>query len=675
MADSEPIQIWKSPNPESTPIAKYRQHVNTKFGLSLQNTHQLHEWSISNPHDLWIDLYGYLQVVPSLPQSITKAYDDTLRMKDIPEFFKGHEINYTEVVWSRNHNRSKEKALIEIREGWGLEGKELTWEDLWERVWIVRSALLRSGIKKEDRVAALVANSIWAVVLFLATASIGAIFTSISPDLGTEGCVSRLKQVTPSILFADGDSTYKGHRASIIPKITSILEQLASQPQVFIIPVSEPISHYPPLSSFLSRASPTDTLSFTRVPFNAPLLICYSSGTTGAPKCIVHSHSIILQLLKVQSIHDGLGPGDVVMQFTSTTWIVFYVLNGHLAAGATCICYDGSPMYPDIRFMPRLLEKYKCAMFGTSPRYLLELASSGCVPKQEFNLSYLRQISTTGAPLTAELYGWVYKSFPSGVLIANQAGGTDTGTSLLAADQAGVLNVGEMQVPGLGMSIDILDPASGESVKESGGEGEMVITKPFPSMPCFLWGDSVNAIYRKEYFSKWDGKKDVWAVSDWLSYNPKTKGWKMTGRSDTVLNPSGIRFGSGEIYAVAEAPPFTTERGIAETLCVGRRRPNDVDEAVFLFVRMQPGRAFAGELRDSLKDAIAKALSRRHVPKFVEEVKELPVTVNGKKVEVAVKNLISGRDVKVSSTVVNPGALEEYRKFRDLEFEPRKSRL
>ncbi|KAL9093488.1 MAG: hypothetical protein Q9165_003883 [Trypethelium subeluteriae] len=680
----DPNVVWRPPKSGISNIAAYRRHVNEKFGLDIRDTQALHQWTIANPHDFWIDVYGYLQLVPALPPSITKAYDDTLQMRAIPEFFKGHTLNFAENVYARNHTRLNEIALIELREGMGLEGKKVTWADLWERVRVTRSALKRSGIKEGDRVAALVANSVWAVVLFLATGSLGAIFTSISPDLGTEGCVSRLKQVTPSILFADGDSTYKGQRSSMISKIESILQRLSVQPLVFIIPVSQPVSKYPPIDEFVARASPSDKLEFKRVPFNYPLFICYSSGTTGAPKCIVHQHGIIFQLVKVEILHDNLGPGDTVMQFTSTTWIVFYVLNGQLAAGATCICYDGSPMYPDIRFMPRVLEKYKCALFGTSPRYLLELESSGCSPRHEFSLPHLRQINTTGAPLAPEQYAYIARAFPAGLLLANNAGGTDVGTSLLTSDPEGALHAGEMQVPGLGMDVDVLDPETGESVRATGSDGEMVIRLPFPSMPAGFWNDPGRRIYQREYFGKWDrdaevggkGKGvDVWAVSDWIRYNPRTKGWRMSGRSDGVLNPSGIRFGSGEVYAIVEAPPFNTERGVAEILCVGRRRPEDKDEAVFLFVRMQEGKTFTAELKDELKEAIARGLSRRHVPRFVEEVKEIPYTVNGKKVEIAVKNLISGRDVKVSSTVANPKSLDGFRRFRDLEAEPRKAKL
>ncbi|KAI9686330.1 MAG: hypothetical protein M1822_003675 [Bathelium mastoideum] len=695
MAAQDPKPFWTPPNPGASNIAAYRRHINDKFQQNLSDTHALSQWTIENPHDFWIDVYGYLKLVPALASGTTKAYDDTLQMSSIPEFFNGHRLNFAENVYARNHARPEETALIELREGMGLDGRKVTWAELFEEIRVARSALVNLGIKEGDRVAALVANSVWAIVLFLATASLGAIFTCISPDLGTEGCVSRLKQVTPSILFADGDSTYKGRRSSMIEKITSILKQLSNQPQVFIIPVSQRPSKYASIDEFVAKASSTSKLEFKRVPFNHPLFICYSSGTTGPPKCIVHQHGIILQLLKTEVLHDNLGPGDTVMQFTSTTWVVFYVLNGMLAAGATCICYDGSPMYPDIRFMPRVLEKYKCALFATSPRYLLELESSHCLPAHEFDLSALRQISTTGAPLTRDQYHFVRRAFPQNLLLANQAGSTDVATQLLSTDQDGPLFAGEMQCAGLGLALDVLDPATGRSVRNEGMPGELAITKPFPSMPCGFWGDDAErSRYRAEYFSRWaaDGdaptatragagaagnrKRDVWAVADWVRWNPATRGWRMTGRSDGVLNPSGIRFGSGEIYAIVEAPPFTTTHGVAEALCVGRRRAQDADEAVFLFVRMQDGRGPCGaELKAELREAIACGLSRRHVPRFVEEVLKIPVTVNGKKVEIAVKDVISGNDVRVSSTVTNPQSLEAFKRFRDLEAEPRKTKL
>ena len=350
------------------------------------------------------------------------------------------------------------------------------------------------------------------------------------------------------------------------------------------------------------------------------------------------------------------------MQFSSTSWVLFYIMNGHLATGATTICYDGSPMYPDVRQLVRILARFKATYFGTSPRYLHELDLAGVKPAQEFDLSALRMVNTTGATLSPSQYRYFYANFPPSTHLSNSAGGTDTATSLIAADPAGPLRIGEMQMPSLGIDVDVADPATGASIKATGRPGEMVIRKPFPSMPPFFWGDEGNKIYRAAYFERFPDI-DVWAQHDWLSFNPKTGGSMMHGRSDGVLNPSGIRFGSGEIYAIVESARFTGDEGIADTLCVGRRRPKDTDETVFLFVKMKDGRRFTKELEGKIRDAVRQGLSPRHVPRFIVPVDELPVTVNGKKVETAVKQIISGKKIEVSSTVANPECLLGFSRF------------
>lgn len=269
-------------------------------------------------------------------------------------------------------------------------------------------------------------------------------------------------------------------------------------------------------------------------------------------------------------------------------------------------------------------------------------------------------VNTTGATLSPAQYRYFYTHFPPRVHLSNSAGGTDTATSLIAADPAGPLRVGEMQIRALGIDVDVADPETGASIRASGQPGEMIVRKPFPSMPACFWGDADGALYRSSYFERFSSV-DVWAQHDWLSFNPATGGSVMHGRSDGVLNPSGIRFGSGEIYALVEGPAFNSE--IAETLCVGRRRPADADESVFLFVRMAVGHSLTHELVRRLRNAIAKGLSPRHVPRFIVQVDEIPVTINGKKVETTVKQIISGREIKVSSTVANPECLIRYRRW------------
>ncbi|RJE22876.1 acetoacetyl-CoA synthase [Aspergillus sclerotialis] len=292
---------------------------------------------------------------------------------------------------------------------------------------------------------------------------------------------------------------------------------------------------------------------------------------------------------------------------------------------------------------------------------------SGTVPKIEFDLSPLNTVHTTGAPLSVEQYRWFYRSFPPSVQICNIAGGTETGTALIAMDPSGPIHAGEMQVLGLGIDVDILDPVTGKSIAHTGEAGEMVVKKPYPSMPCFFWGDSDGKLYKSAYFEHFENI-DVWAQHDWLRQNPNTGGFIMEGRSDGVLNPSGIRFGSGEIYAVIEKQPFTDY--FTNCLCVGRRRPTDTDEQVFLFIVMKPGISLTPDFRNKIETAIRKELSPRHVPKFVLAVPDIPTTINGKRVEIAVKQMISGKDVKLSATVQNPEAIEYFREFRDLGNSP-----
>ena len=657
-------------------MSAYRRHVNAKFRQNLHDTKELQRWSVTSPHEFWIDLYGYLKLQPPLPLSMKKAYDDSVPMSTNPPFFPGLEINYTENAIFANPDPDA-VALIGIQEGQDIyAGSDdvLTWRQFREKVRQTASALRRSGIKKGDRVGALVATSNWVIILYHAAAAIGAIFTSISPELGLEGCVSRLKQVTPSILFVDSHAIYKGKAVPTASKLDLIAEQLSPRPSIFVIPTtSSPLPpKFPSLNDFLARSRPADPLTFTRVPFNYPLMICYSSGTTGAPKCIVHQHGLILNVKKISTLHNSLTPSDIVMQYSSTSWVVFYVMCGHFSVGAALVVYNGSPLYPDAKQLLRICEAHRVTFLGASPRLLLEMEMSKVLPKQEFDLSALKIVYTTGATLGIEQYRWFYRSFPPAVHICNTAGGTDTATSLIALDPCGPVYEGEMQVYGLGMDVDIADPISGDSIASSGEAGEMIVRKPFPSMPCFFWGDKDGKKYKEAYFERFDNI-DVWAQHDWCSMNVKTGGLMMHGRSDGVLNPSGIRFGSGEVYGIVEVVPFTDT--ISNTLCVGRRRPQDSDEQVFLFLVMKPGYSLTPELRQEIKKAIKEGLSARHVPKFVLQVPDIPVTINGKKVEIAVKQVISGKDVTPSATVLNPETFHYFKRFRTLESEPRETKL
>ncbi|KAK1073691.1 hypothetical protein LTR74_001544 [Friedmanniomyces endolithicus] len=670
-----PALLWTPTRAGKTPLDDYRRHVNRRYYQNLRTTRDLHRWSVEQAQDFWVDLYDYLDLKPRLPKGMTRAYDDTVPMSSNPPFFPGLRMNYAENALFANPDPDA-IALVGIREGMDLangDGEQVTWREFREKVRLTASALRRSGVMQGDRVAALVATSIWAMVLFHASAAIGAIFTSISPELGLEGCVSRLQQVTPRILFADSDTVYKGKTIETKAKVQQILDRLKPQPETFIVPVASKPTAFPHIDALLAKADPSDPLVFAPTSFNDPLAICYSSGTTGAPKCIVHRHGMIMNLKKISAIHNSTTTADIILQYSSTSWVVFYVMCGYTACGAKTILYNGSPMYPDAKQLLRMVEKYKVTYFGTSPRYLLEVEMSKTVPEREFDLSSLRIVYTTGATLSPQQYHWFYSvAFPPHVHLCNTAGGTDTATSLVAADPCGPIHAGEMQVFALGMDVDVADPNTGKSILASGEAGEMIVRKPFPSMPCFFWGDAGNKKYKESYFERF-ADIDVWAQHDWLSCNPKTGGLVMHGRSDGVLNPSGIRFGSGEIYAIVEAAPYNTR--ISNSLCVGRRRPNDTDEEVFLFLVMSPPHQLTPQFRANVKAGIRNALSARHVPKYVLEVPGIPVTINGKKVETAVKQVLGGKDVTPSNTVLNPETIGYFSRFRDLESEPRGAKL
>ncbi|KAJ6005191.1 hypothetical protein N7451_003135 [Penicillium sp. IBT 35674x] len=581
----------------------YRAHINQKFKQTLNSSQELHQWSVHNLQDFWTDLHAYTGIIPSLPATTTTAFDTTVPMEDVPEFFRGAMVNYAEnVLTGRDPDKT---ALIGIREDEGLDREVWTWSLLRENVRKARSALLQTGVRKGDRVAAIISTSVWSVGLFLATASIGAIWTSIAPDLGEEGCVSRLRQVTPKVLFADAESTYKGRMRSNVQKIRKIIQAMEAKPEVFLIPITEADEGgFPTLEEFLATSQPGDALHFESLPFSHPLYILYTSGTTGQPKCLVHSHGVILQHKKTSVLHNSLTSNDIVFQYSSTSWVLWNIMIGHLSVGPTLILYDGSPLWPTAKGMAKIVEDYRVTYWGCSPRYLQELEMTRCVAKAEFNLSSLR------------------------------------------------------------MDVDVADPITGESIKHTGRHGEFVCRQPFPSMPVFFWGDEDGSKYKSTYFDKFP---NCWAQHDWASYNPVTKGWQIHGRSDGVLNPQGIRFGSSDIYSITECAPFNNV--ISATVCVGRRRPHDSDEAVFLFVVMQPKQSFTAQLALEIKNAIRKGLSSKHVPRFVIGVKEVPMTVNGKKVETLVKQIVSSGQLPktISSTVANPGCLEHFRKYYDVE--------
>ncbi|KAH7142126.1 acetoacetyl-synthase [Dactylonectria macrodidyma] len=667
--------IWEPRDVSQTNVAKFMAYVNGKHGLHLQTYHDLHRWSVGEEtfQVFWKDAYRWLQIAPG---EIDDG-DPVMSEKDStsgllfppPQFFPNEMMNISELLL-RNGN-DEATAIHFAREGVpGIE--RVTWRNLKDRVREARAAMINSDIGPGDVVAAVMSNSVHAIVLCLATLSLGAVWSSSSPDLGPDGIKDRYIQVNPKIIFADDGYVYAGKLVELGSRIEqwsqSFCQGSNSLCDIVIIPYCNidtsafQIYRQCTYGSFLQRGT-GQSLDFTMLPFSHPAFILYSSGTTGKPKCIVHSAGGVALKVKTDMIlqHD-IRKNDIVFQFTTTSWVMWVLNLVNLASGAGMLLYDGSPFHPTPTVLLKLAEEVGVSVFGTSPRYLSELRSRLIIPRTMFNLSKLRVVTSTGSALSADLYEWFYHTaFPPDAQLISMSGGTDIAGCFVGGTPILPVYSGEIQVKALGMAVDIFDSIQQgpSSIETTGASGELVCTLPFPSQPLKFYGQDGKKQYQSSYFDRFGPK--VWCQGDVIQRFGDTLGLVMLGRSDGVLNPSGVRFGSAEIYAVVDKFP-----AIADSICVGQKRECDADERVILFVKMKYGSDFTDDLVKALKASIRETHTSRHVPRFIFEVTDIPYTVNGKKCELAVKHVVCGRRVAVSPTVANPDALKLYLRFADL---------
>ena len=622
-----------------------------------------------------------------------------------PSFFPDCRLNFAQnLLYPPSDPDPDAVAIIGASEDQPHE--EVTWRQLRRRTSQLAEAMkTKWSIAKDDRVAGLLANHAQAVICMLAATSLGALWTGISPDTGISAVLDRLEQVKPKLLFCDNAMRYKGKTYSLQEKVAEIAEskELSDTTIVYLDMIAgytfdhgqfgkdRCISY----SSFTATdaSEPLDKdQSFEPFPSNHPVYILYSSGTTGAPKPIVHGAlGTLLQHRKEHVLHCDIRPGEKLFYFTTVTWMMWHWLVSGLASGATLILYDGAPTFPyENMTIPRLIDDLQIDHFGTSAKYLsiLEQASlepytlASAAPHPTATLSSLRSILSTGSPLAPSTYHYVYntlisKDHPHPPMLGSITGGTDILSLFLGSVPTDPIHAGEIQAPCLGMSCRTYSPSTsddpGKDITTSGEAGELVCTVPFPAQPVMFWPPGIEgekkykAAYFEEFehadYSKGRGKW-IWYHGDYVSRDPKTGGWTMLGRSDGVLKPSGVRFGSSEIYNVL-LRFFPDE--VDDYICVGRRRPNiDDDETVCLFVKMTQGHNFDEGLVKRMKGVIAKELSRRHVPGLFAEVTGIPVTANGKKVEGVVRDIVNGTErqggkgVK-KGAVANHECLEEYR--------------
>ncbi|KAH7927543.1 acetoacetate-CoA ligase [Leucogyrophana mollusca] len=653
--------IWRPAFASHAVVERFRREINLKHGLNLKDYHDLHSYSITD-YTFWLDLWQFLGIVSSVPP--TKILQKG-KYEEVPEWFPGARLNYAENLLWRNDDGLACTAGGEL----GII-KHYTFRGLRQMVREMAAALRVNGLKAGDRVAAIITNSITAVVLALATASVGAIFSSTATDMGAQGILDRYRQIKPKFVFTETEIVYGGKTIGLLQKAAEVekdlraygLQCMITLPSVQSgqpLPEALDIPNSVSLGTFLASGDNRE-LVFEQLPFSHPLYILYSSGTSGPPKCIVHSGGgALVNSKKDCLVGFGILPTDTYFQYTTTGWMMWPFMLSGLACGARIVLYDGSPFHPDLRDYLKFINDQGVTVFGTSPRFLTEVQMRGIKPLELGFFESLREMTVTGAVLTAPLMEWTHEAFGKQLHIGSSSGGTDVFCAFVTSVLSFPLHAGELQGKCLGMAVEVFDP-SGKNIEHTGQAGELVITRPHPSIPVCFWGDESGEKFRKAYYDTFPG---VWRQGDFVVRNPQTKGFIFLGRSDGVLNPSGVRFGSGEVYTVLEH--FSEE--LDDALCVGQRRPQDADERVLLFLKMRQGQAFTPALVERIKNAIRTGLSPRHVPAYVFDITDIPYTVNGKKIEIAVKQIVSGSSLKPSGTVANPESLQLYYKYRDIE--------
>ena len=634
-----------------TQMDQFRRIVNKKFNLQIDSYENLHDWSVNNIRQFWEEMWGYGDIIYS--EHYKEVVDDLTKMPGA-KWFSGARLNYAENLLRFRDNKI---ALVFQREDQQL--RSLTYEELYCTVARMAHALQEAGVVTGDRVAGFMPNTPEAVIAMLASASIGAIWSSSSPDFGIKGVLDRFSQIKPKVLFAANGYFYNGKTFNSLEKLESILNELPGVEKVVVVPFTEEKAdistihngiHY---EDFISAVDVPE-LVFEQLPFDHPLYIMYSSGTTGLPKSIVHSAGgTLIQHMKELQLHTDLKRGDTIFYFTTCGWMMWNWLVSSLAVGATVVLYDGSPFYPNHNAMWKMIQDLGVTVFGTSAKFIAACQEAELIPGTEFNLSKLRAILSTGSPLVEENFDYVYKEIKEDILLASISGGTDIISCFALGNPTLPVYRGELQCRGLGMDVHAFDNAGERLIGE---KGELICASPFPSMPIYFWNDSDGEKYNDAYFGEFSG---VWTHGDYITVN-EHGGVMIFGRSDTTLNPGGVRIGTAEIYRVVEALPE-----VADSLVVGQKWEDD--ERVILFVKMNQDSDLTDELVDTIRKTIHSECSPRHVPAVVVPTKDIPYTINGKKVEIAVKKIIHGEDVLNRDALANPNSLDLYRNIIELE--------
>lgn len=642
--------LWKPKISEKSHVSNFIDEINKKNNIQIDKYEELYEWSISNPKQFWEETWKYSNIISS--SDYHEIVDDITKMPGA-EWFSGAKLNFAENLLRFRDDRPAIHYKSE-----NSKIRTITYKSLYSSVEALSFSLRSIGVKKGDRVAGYISNIPEAIIAMLATSSIGAIWSSTSPDFGVNGVLDRFSQIKPKVLFATSGYSYNGKYYDSLKNIHEITQKIKSLVQVVIINQREEnvqkikIRNSILYKKFISKDP--EALIFEQLPFNYPLFVLYSSGTTGLPKSIVHSAGgTLIQHLKEHLFHCDLNRDDNIFYFTTCGWMMWNWLVSSLAVGSAITLYDGSPFYPQKTTLWKMVDELKISIFGTSAKFIEACMNTKLKPQNISTLKSLRTILSTGSPLIEECFDYVYKDIKEDILLGSISGGTDIISCFALSSPLLPVIRGELQCRGLGMDVYAYDQNQNSLIGE---KGELVCCTAFPSMPIYFWNDPDGTKYKKAYFETFKG---IWHHGDLISIS-KTGGVKIYGRSDTTLNPGGVRIGTAEIYRVLSSLSY-----IEDSLVVGQKWKTD--QRIILFVQLKNNAVLGQNLINELKAQISRECSHRHRPSIVLQVAGIPYTMNGKKVELAIKQILDNEPVLNIDALKNPETLEYFKNIPELE--------
>lgn len=633
---------------ENTNMYRFMQWVNDKYAQDFDSYAALYQWSIDQSADFWAAWWEYARIIASQPYD--RVVDDIQKMPGA-KWFAGARLNF-----AQNLLRYQDDQVALVFYGEDRVRRKLTYADLYDEVAQVAGALKAAGVETGDRVVGFMPNLPETIVAMLAAASLGAVWSSCSPDFGIKGVLDRFGQIRPKILFTADGYFFKGRHIDVLPRVEKIVDQIPSIETVVVTPYAQSRPDIGGVRGavFFKDFRAASELSFEQLPFDHPLYIMYSSGTTGLPKCMVQSAGgILVHHLKELILHTDLKREDNIFYFTTCGWMMWNWLVSSLAVGATLILYDGNPFHPGPEALWQMAQDEKISVFGTSAGYLAALLNTGLKPAQAFDLSPLRALLSTGSPLSIEGFEFVYNDIKQDLQLASISGGTDLNGCFALGNPMGPVYAGQLQCRGLAMKVEAFDELGNPVI---GRQGELVCTQAFPSMPIYFWNDPDGSKYHAAYFDQFPG---IWRHGDFIQITEQG-GVIIYGRSDATLNPGGVRIGTAEIYRQLDSM-----EAVEDAVVVGQNWKNDV--RVILFVKMAPRHELNETLRQEIKKAIATSASPRHVPAKIIAVPDIPYTLNMKKVELAVRKIIHGQEVKNKDALRNPECLDYFEQIVELK--------